>query len=253
MYIYIYICVFDCGRCFFPQFLGVYLTSVPLARGRSSRSFCVFSLALSLFLSAPSVCLSHAPHLFCCSLKQTRNGYVINKHRSVNLFWFLGRLIFHFHSLNSFIILNTLIILVQWGSFMRKHSWNIRDTFGHPRILVSTGLAGRIYLQIWTKFQKDVRTWKYTTQTQLKHWMKPWWSRGIKKNILGVEGNMVLFIFSLKILDIPVMKSKFPFESTYLCLSVSSWREKVPMAANFIVPKYYIYINTYNMCESTDP
>ena len=126
---------------------------------------------------------------------------------------------------------------------MRKHSWNIRDTFGHPRILVSTGLAGRIYLQIWTKYQKDVRTWKYTTHNWNIEW-NPDDPVEFKKNILGVEGNMVLFIFSLKILDIPVMKSKFPFESTYLCLSVSSWREKVPMAANFIVPKYYIYINT---------
>lgn len=251
--IYIYTYAFSIVEdVFSPIFGGLPYFSAPGAWAKLSKFLCLLSRSLSLSLRSlrlPVPC----PSLVCCSLKQTRNGYVINKHRSVNLFWFLGRLIFHFHSLNSFIILNTLIILVQWGSFMRKHSWNIRDTFGHPRILVSTGLAGRIYLQIWTKFQKDVRTWKYTTQTQLKHWMKPWWSRGIKKNILGVEGNMVLFIFSLKILDIPVMKSKFPFESTYLCLSVSSWREKVPMAANFIVPKYYIYINTYNMCESTDP
>ena len=124
---------FRLWRMFFANFFGVYLTSVPLARGRSSRSFCVFSLAL--FLSAPSVCLLFSQPLLVPGENDSSFPY----------------------SLNSFIILNTLIILVQW-IFMCKHSWNIRDTFGHPRILVSTGLAGRIYLQIWTKYQKDVRT-----------------------------------------------------------------------------------------------
>ena len=96
-YIYIYICVFDCGGCFSPIFWGLPYFSAPGAWAKLSKFLCLLSRSLSLSLRSlrlPVPC----PSLVCCSLKQTRNGYVINKHRSVNLFWFLGRMILHFHT-----------------------------------------------------------------------------------------------------------------------------------------------------------
>ena len=95
--IYIYICVFDCGGCFSPIFWGLPYFSAPGAWAKLSKFLCLLSRSLSLSLRSLRLTVP-CPSLVCCSLKQTRNGYVINKHRSVNLFWFLGRMILHFHT-----------------------------------------------------------------------------------------------------------------------------------------------------------